>query len=109
MPKVTMLAAVPGEPDKRLELTLRLTPDGRIAKAPIDGENWPVSWTGTDGEPKAGELVPIETGWAVRQHRGDDDPLWPLQAGVLRPGESVTLREPDGGQTEFRIVAVEQD
>jgi hypothetical protein len=109
MARVTLLAEQEGEVAERLELRLRLTPDGRIAAAPLDGENWEVAWTGPDGEARAGELVQIDTGWALRHDQGDDDPVWPLQAGVLRPGESVTLREPDGGQTEFRVVSVEND
>lgn len=109
MAKVTMLAADPGEARDRLELTLRLTPEGRIAPNRGPDEDWAVCWIRADGETQAGELVRVESGWAVRQHSGDDDPVCPLQVGVLRPGESVTLREPDGGRTEFRVVAVEQD
>ena len=117
MAKVTMLAAQPGgRPDgigtERLELTLRLTPQGRIdldATRQPDGAPWPVHWTASDGTEHAGELVRLETGWALREHPGDDDPLWRFEPGVLRPGESVTLREPDGRAAEFRVVAVEQD
>ncbi len=111
MAKVTMLVAEPAD-TRRLELTLRLTAQGRIdgdartgpatspgrspGPPPMAASTW-ASWCGS------------RSGWAVRQHPGDDDPLWRLEAGVLRPGERVTLREPDGTATEFRVVAVEQD
>jgi hypothetical protein len=113
MAKITMLAERPG-PDggigaaERIELTLRLTPEGRIDMAQ-EAAPWPLAWTGPDGAARRGELVRIESGWALRREQGDDDPLWRLQAGVLRPGETVTLCEPDGAQAEYRVVAVEQD
>ena len=60
MAKVTMLAADPGEARDRLELTLRLTPDGRIVPDRAEDENWAVSWIRADGETRAGELVRVE-------------------------------------------------
>jgi hypothetical protein len=113
MAKVTMLAERPGLDGgigaaERIEMTLRLTPEGRIDVRP-ESDPWPIAWTGRDGEARRGELVRIGSGWALRRDQGDDDPLWRLQADVLRPGETVTLCEPDGARAEYRVVAVEQD
>jgi hypothetical protein len=49
----------------------------------------------------------LETGWALRNERSPDEPLWELDVRVLRPGEYITLRRPDGADAVFRVVSVE--
>ena len=111
MAKITLLVAAPAD-KRRLQLTVRLTAQGRIdgdaLHRPGDAP-WSVTWIAADGGEHVGELVRAGTGWALRENPGDDDPLWHFDARVLRPGETVTVREPDGTRTEFRVVAVEQD
>ena len=45
--------------------------------------------------------------WALRGIRSDDEPLWTLTGDIFRPGEIVVLRQPEGGELLFRIVAVD--
>ena len=57
-----------------------------------------------------GELALIDGSdgfWAVRRTQGEDEPLWVLDSDVIRPGELVALRGPDGLNLLFRVVAVE--
>jgi hypothetical protein len=59
--------------------------------------------------PRRGELVHLEEGWALRGTDGDDAPVWRIEVGVMRPGEIVTVYEPDGERLLYRIVSVRSD
>jgi hypothetical protein len=114
MAKVTMLLAyAPGRPEgdltDRLELHAGLTPQGQIDDAAFlaDPQPWPSLRVLPDGGERHGELVSLETGWALRSIRSEDEPLWALEGRVFRPGELVTLRRPDGVEHVFRVVNVE--
>ena len=110
-----ILAYAPGRPEgdlaDRLELLVRLTPQGQFDDdAFIAGDlPWPSVRMLPDGSERHGELVMLDTGWALRSVRSQDDPLWTLEGRVLRPGELVTLRRPDGEEHVFRVVNVETD
>lgn len=120
MPLVTLVMANgPGLPQgsagHRYELDVALTPGGHL-----DADAWRNSaapWPATriwPGEPPStGDVQWDEdTGWSLRFFPGDgervDAPLHSLitNAGQLRPGEYVTIQEPDGGEYGYRVVGV---
>lgn len=109
------LAYAAGRPEgdlaDRLELLVGLTPQGQLDEAAFaaDAQPWPSLRVLPDGSERAGELVLLEGGWALRSVRSEDEPLWALEARVLRPGELVTLRRPDGEEVVFRVVGVEAE
>jgi hypothetical protein len=114
--KVTMLLAyAPGRPEgdlsDRLELRVCLTPQGQLDDAAFAASPlpWPSLRVLPDGGERPGALVALETGWALRSVRSEDDPLWALEGRVFRPGELVTLRRPDGEELVFRVVNVEAE
>ncbi len=114
MAKVTLLSAHGGEIElspQRLEFSARLTPQGRLDVAAwSSGEaGWAMSWTDAEGTTRRGALAPIAGIWTMRPEQGDDDPLWALEADVLRPGETARLRGPNGVTEELRVVAVEPE
>ena len=110
-----ILAYAPGRPEgdlaDRLDLWVGLTPQGQLDEAAFSAGDppWPSVRMLPDGSERPGELVLLDTGWALRSVRSQDDPLWTLEGRVLRPGELVTLRRPDGEEHIFRVVNVETD
>ncbi len=106
-----LLAYGPGLPNgdiaDRLELTAKLTAQGRLDEAEFGIKPWPSRRTLPDGRQHAGELVRTDGGWALRGAASEDAPLWDLEGSVFRPGEYVTLRRPGGESLVFRIVDVQ--
>jgi hypothetical protein len=101
--------ALAGALDDRLELCLWITPQGRIDPAAYDStDGWTSRRVLPDGRERSGEIVPLDDGWALRSIGGDDAPLFPIEATVLRPGEFVVLRQPDGQTCLFRIVGLDR-
>ena len=98
-----------GDTDTGLELTACLTPNAHLDAAAFEHSPlpWPVRRTWPDREDWHGELVRVDEGWAIRAARGDNEPLWDVTTKIVRPGEYVTLRRPDGEELIFRIVGVE--
>ena len=104
-----VLAHGPGLPEgditDRMTLTTALTPQGHL-----DGEQ--PEGTAVRERPgksdKHSRLVSEEGSWVLRGLEGDDDPLWAVDARILRPGEPVVLRRPDGEELIYRVVASEQ-
>jgi hypothetical protein len=111
----TLLASGPGSPegDTGLGLDLRvcLTPLAQIDPVAFaaDPLPWPVRRFWPDRADWRGEVIRVDDGWAVRSVGGDDEPLWELAAGVVRPGEYLTLRRPDGEELVFRVVGVDAE
>ena len=111
---VTMvLAHGPGRPegdlDDRLTLVVALTVQGHL-----DGQAWEMGrepWRTSRiqaGEvTRSGELVKLEDGWAMRELGSEDEPLYSLHAGLIRPGELVRVSRLDGDEMIYRIVAVD--
>ena len=62
-----------------------------------------------DSEPRESELIRLDEEWVLQSMRGDDDPLWTLGSGAIRPGEVVRLGRPGGEELLYRIVAVDPD
>ena len=93
-----------GDLSDRLELSARLTAQGRL-------DEGVAVWRRMlpDARLVSGELVRTEAGWALRGKAGEDAPLWDFEAGVLRPGEYATLRPPGGEALVFRVVDVQPD
>ena len=109
-----VLAHGPGLPDgdllDRMTLMASLTAQGYLDGAQSDGEQ-PEGTAVRErpGKPdKHSKLVSEEGSWVLRGLEGDDDPLWAIDARILRPGEPVVLRRPDGEELIYRIVASEQ-
>ncbi|MDO9712130.1 hypothetical protein [Paracraurococcus lichenis] len=120
MPLVTLVVAagpgVPqGDPGRRYELSVALTPGGQL-----DAEAWqagPAPWsarrTWPGLPPQQGDMLfDPDTGcWSIRLPAPGPTSDAPLHAeirnaGQLRPGEYVTIQEPDGGEFSYRVVAV---
>lgn len=121
MPLVTLvMASGPGfpggSPDHRYEMEVALTSDRQLdagawhaAAAP-----WPARRARPAAPPRVGELLhDPESGWSLRFHRlpgeaADAAPQAVIRhAGQIRPGEYLTIREPDGREYGWRIVGVE--
>ena len=114
--RVTMvLAQGPGRPggdlDDRMILYAVLT-----AGAHLDAAEWSAGdqpWRTRrerSGHPvRSGELVKIDEGWALRELDSEDEPLYRLAAGAVRPGEMVSVARLDGDAMLYRVVAVEPD
>jgi hypothetical protein len=98
-----------GETATGLELSACLTPNAQLDPAAFQGSPlpWPVRRTWPDHEEWHGELIRVDEGWAIRAARGDNEPVWDVAAKIMRPGEYITLRRPDGEELIFRIVGVE--
>lgn len=114
MTKITMLLARgPGLPEgdlnDRLVVQAQLTAQGHMDRDAAFMD--PAPWYSRRERPgqgtKALELVLLDEAWFLRGVDGDDDPLWAFEANILRPGEPVVLRRPDGEALIFRIVASE--
>ncbi len=106
---MALLASAPGFPegdlDQGLELAVELTAQAQIDPASADEFRVRRFWP--DRDDWRGALEMLETGWALRNERSPDEPLWELDVRVLRPGEYITLRRPDGADAVFRVVSVE--
>jgi hypothetical protein len=121
MPMVTLVVAAgpgfpQGSPNHRYEIEVALTPGGHL-----DAEAWAAAvapwparriWPG--GPAREGD-VQFDTdteSWSIRLSPGagavSDAPLHAVihNAGQLRPGEYVTIREPDGTEFSYRVVSV---
>ena len=116
MAKITMLLANgPGKPEgdiaDRIDLRVPLTMQGQVDEQAYgaDDEPWPFRRTLPDGRSIDGDVVRLESGWALRSARHEEAPLWALETKVVRPGEYAWLRAPDGQELVFRIVNVEPE
>ena len=120
MARVAMvLAQGPGRPDgdieDRLAMQVQLNAVGQLDRAAWTAS--PAGWTAVRTRPdqaeQSGEVALIdgeaEGFWAVRRSSGEDEPLWVLDSDVVRPGELVSVRNPDGSRLLFRVVAVERE
>lgn len=120
MPLVTLVMANgPGFPlgsaEHRYALSVALTPGGLLDPRAwlADPAPWPLTryWPGE--APSGGDVHWDEdTGWFLRVFPAgselSDTPLHALirNPGQLRPGEYVTIREPDGSEYGWRVVSV---
>ncbi|WP_149538221.1 hypothetical protein [Siccirubricoccus phaeus] len=120
MPLVTLvLAAGPGfpggSPGHRYELEVTLTADRRLDAAAWaeGGAPWPARrlWPG-EGWRQGLLLHDPDTGWALHfpprpGEAADAAPQALLrQPGQIRPGEYLTIQEPDGRDYGWRVVGV---
>lgn len=57
----------------------------------------------------SGYLVRTDGGWSLSYEPGeeDDENIFRLESHVFRPGEYLTLTEPDGRRLPFRVVTVQ--
>ena len=106
-----VLAAGPGLPEgnteDRLTMEVVLGPLGRLDEASWhEGTPWPASRERPGRQLRHSEIVLMEGQWAMRSTRGEDEPLWAMEAEVVRPGELVRLRRPDGEVLFYRVVAL---
>lgn len=108
-----VLAHGPDHPDgditDRLTLDLVLTSQGQIDTASYEAtpSPWLASRQRADAGPRELEVIRLDEGWALQSTNSLDDPIWVFEGHVFRPGELVRLRQPDGEELLFRIVATE--
>ncbi|MBL6457175.1 hypothetical protein JMJ55_17705 [Belnapia sp. T6] len=120
MPLVTLVMANgPGYPqgsaDHRYEMVATLTPGGHLDPDAwlTDPNPWPATRVTRGAPPRQGDVQWDEhTGWSLRFFPADGDaadaPLHALirHAGQLRPGEYVTIQEPNGVDFAYRVVGL---
>jgi hypothetical protein len=99
-----------GDPFWGLELTAVLTPEAQIDAIAweLDPEPWPARRFWPDRDDWHGELIRAADAWALRAKQDDNEPLWLLEGKLFRPGEYVTIRQPDGEEWVFRTVGVDR-
>ena len=100
-----------GNLDDRMHLHVKLTSQGHLDAAAweVGSTPWRTSRDRPDHPTRTGELVKIEEGWALRELGSEDDPLYSLDAQIVRPGEIVRVARLDGDEMLYRIVAVEPE
>jgi hypothetical protein len=107
---MALLASGPGFPEgdvaQGLEMAVALNAQGQI-EPDAERESFRARRFWPDREDWQGAMERLETGWALRSERSPDEPLWELDIRVVRPGDYLTLRRPDGADAVFRIVSVE--
>jgi hypothetical protein len=107
---MALLASAPGFPEgdvaQGIELAVALNAQGQIDPAAV-GDGFPARRFWPDREDWQGAIEWLDTGWAMRNERGPDEPLWEIEVRVVRPGDYITLRRPDGANAVFRIVSVD--
>jgi hypothetical protein len=121
MPMVTLVVAAgpgfpQGSPDRRYEIGVALTPGGHLDVEAwhADPRPWPARriWPGAPAQEGDVQYDPDTEGWFIRLlpalASASDVPLHAQMrnVGQLRPGEYVTIREPDGTEYSYRVVGV---
>jgi hypothetical protein len=77
-----------------------------------DADIWPVTRRRGGATPQQGDVLHDEDGWQLRFFPdADGDPDMPVHrirhiGGGLRPGEVLTLRDPEGRESAWRVVGV---
>jgi hypothetical protein len=98
----------------RMEFAASLDPQGcPDAEAwRADPAPWPARRIYPDGRALDGDVQhDPDHGWSLRffgagREAPDVAPLPLVHAGPIRPGEVLTLREPEGGESAWRVVEV---
>jgi hypothetical protein len=116
---ILALAAGPGFPDgspeHRYEIDLALDPAGRpdAAAWAADPQPWRARRILPDAAPEPGDVqYEPDHGWSIRffgrAAEGPDAPETRFDCGPdpVRPGEHVTVTEPDGAEFAYRVVGV---
>ena len=76
-----------------------------------DPAPWPARLERPETPPRQGDVTHDEDGWGLRffddATAAADAPLHRLvHAGPLRPGEVLTIRDPEGAEAAWRVVGV---
>ncbi len=81
-------------------------PDGEAWLA--DPAPWPARFTRAGAEPEEGDVLFDEESWALRFARDAEAPVWRLRniAPGFRPGEMLTLQDPRGTESAWRVVGL---
>jgi hypothetical protein len=88
------------------EMLVRLSPGGQLRMASGPEQAYRARRLIDGAETWAGRLVSEDETWVLHSD-DDDDPIWFIRFGVLRPGEYLTLHGPGGGPLRFQIVKVD--
>ena len=95
--------------------TVALTPGGHLDSDAwlADPRTWPATRAWPGNPPRLGDVQwDADTGWSLSfAPLGDEAPDAPVHAlirhaGQLRPGEYVTISEPNGADFGYRVVSV---
>ncbi|NNM76444.1 hypothetical protein HJG53_05955 [Sphingomonas sp. ID1715] len=83
-----------------------LVDDGEFRRSPALAtvrRHWP------NERDRSGYVIRKPNGWAFSYAVGDadDEDLFHLESHPLKPGEYVTITEPDGDRLPYRVVAAE--
>lgn len=104
-----------GSPEHRYELSVRLDATSHMSPEhwQADGKTWPATRLWPGEAPRRGTLVhDPEGGWALHFEARPDLPgdhllHCPIRSiPFMRPGEYLTILEPDGVEYAYRIVNV---
>ncbi|MFN3944129.1 MAG: hypothetical protein ACK4K7_04280 [Allosphingosinicella sp.] len=101
-----------GSASRAYLLRLPLAEDGLIDEAALSRRPgqatvrryWP-------SEPDlSGQVIRTQNGWAFSYRAGeeDDEQVFHLESHPIRPGEYVTVTEPDGRRLPFRVASVRE-
>ena len=114
MQLVTMVLAdgpgrVAGDLDDRLEFHVLLTAHGQLDAASWEAGSapWRTARVQAGEVTRSGELVKTAEGWALRELGSEDGPIYRVTAGIVRPGELLSVSRLDGDEMVYRIVAVD--
>jgi hypothetical protein len=107
---VSVLSCIPGQSNDEaadvLEMFVRLSDSGRLDTDPVHGQSYRVRRLVKGMEVWSGRMLGEGEAW-ILQSDDDDDPIWFIKFGTLRPGEYLTLHPPGRGELVFRIVSVD--
>jgi hypothetical protein len=88
------------------EMLVRLCPGGQMKPASEPEQAYRARRLIDGAETWAGRLVSEGENWVLHSD-DDDDPIWFIEFGALRPGEYLTLHRPGGQPLRFQIVKVD--
>lgn len=117
MHRVTLVMAQgPGFPggsaEHRYDLAVALTPAGLLDAGAwvADPNPWPAGREWPGSPPRQGEVLwEPEHGWSLHFAAADGEPAMHARLsapGQLRPGEHLTITEPDGRGFGWRVVSL---
>lgn len=107
---VAVPGSIPGRPSGDathvFEMFVYLSDGARLNTALPPGQSYRARRLVDGAEVWSGRMVGEGLSW-VLQSDDDDDPIWFIEFGALRPGEYITLYPPGRSELMFHIVTVD--